>query len=135
MPPSESPEPDGKQAGHRWPVHLGLLLLTIVSVFWAWTNWALNEGEEPSLSNMYRGWTFAVPMMTILLAHELGHYIAAKIHKVPASMPYFIPMPFSPFGIWGADHRYACSNHLATCAARHRSRRPASAVRCLPSRS
>lgn len=40
--------------------------------------------------------------MTILLAHEFGHYFAAKIHKVPASLPYFIPMPFSPFGTWGA---------------------------------
>jgi membrane-associated protease RseP (regulator of RpoE activity) len=83
-------------------VHLGLFFATVVSVFWAGANWALQEGETSSLSNMWRGWTFAVPMMTILLAHEFGHYFAAKIHKVPASLPYFIPMPFSPFGTWGA---------------------------------
>ncbi len=42
-------------------------------------------------------------LLTILLAHEFGHYIAARIHKVDASLPYFIPMPLvSPFGTMGA---------------------------------
>lgn len=40
--------------------------------------------------------------MGILLAHEFGHYFAARIRHVPASLPYFLPMPFSPFGTWGA---------------------------------
>jgi membrane-associated protease RseP (regulator of RpoE activity) len=40
--------------------------------------------------------------MTILLAHELGHYFQARRYRVPASLPYFIPMPASPIGTMGA---------------------------------
>ena len=45
---------------------------------------------------------FSVPLMTILLAHEFGHYIAARIHRVPASLPYFVPLPLPPLGTMGA---------------------------------
>jgi membrane-associated protease RseP (regulator of RpoE activity) len=48
------------------------------------------------------GLRYSVPLMTILLSHELGHYIAAKIHRVPASPPYFIPLPLPPLGTMGA---------------------------------
>jgi membrane-associated protease RseP (regulator of RpoE activity) len=45
---------------------------------------------------------FAVGVMTILTAHELGHYLQARRYRVPASLPYFIPMPLSPVGTMGA---------------------------------
>lgn len=48
------------------------------------------------------GLAFSVPLMAILLAHELGHYIAARIHRVPSSPPYFIPLPIGPLGTLGA---------------------------------
>jgi membrane-associated protease RseP (regulator of RpoE activity) len=38
-----------------------------------------------------------------LLVHESGHYIAARVHRVPASLPYFLPLPvLNPFGTLGA---------------------------------
>ena len=40
--------------------------------------------------------------MTILVCHEMGHFLLAHRHGVYASLPYFIPMPFSPFGTFGA---------------------------------
>jgi membrane-associated protease RseP (regulator of RpoE activity) len=50
------------------------------------------------------GLTFSIPLMTILLCHEMGHYIAARIHRVPASLPYFVPLPpgIGMFGTMGA---------------------------------
>jgi membrane-associated protease RseP (regulator of RpoE activity) len=41
-------------------------------------------------------------IMSILLSHEMGHYIMARRNRVPASLPYFIPMPFLLFGTFGA---------------------------------
>jgi len=41
----------------------------------------------------------------VLGTHEFGHYFAAKIHKVKATLPYFIPFPsfgFLNFGTLGA---------------------------------
>lgn len=41
-------------------------------------------------------------VMAILLAHEMGHFLQAKRYGVPASPPFFIPFPISPFGTMGA---------------------------------
>jgi len=34
-----------------------------------------------------------VPLLLILVCHELGHYFTARAHGVDASLPYFIPLP------------------------------------------
>ena len=52
---------------------------------------------------IFSGWPFALSMMGILFAHEMGHYVACKIYGVPATPPFFIPAPFiSPLGTLGA---------------------------------
>ncbi|WP_297549682.1 site-2 protease family protein [Thermococcus sp.] len=46
--------------------------------------------------------SFSVSVMAIIGTHELGHKIAAAYHGVRATMPYFIPFPFSLIGTLGA---------------------------------
>ncbi len=48
------------------------------------------------------GLAFCLALMITLTAHELGHFIQAWRYRVPASLPYFIPMPLSPIGTMGA---------------------------------
>lgn len=49
------------------------------------------------------GLKFAGALLSILLAHESGHYVACRLYGVDATLPYFIPMP-PPFmaGTFGA---------------------------------
>ncbi len=86
--PVEAPAaPDAAAAPHtlRWKWNLALFVVTVASV------------------GVTGGATFATALLAILLTHEFGHYFAARWHGVPASLPYFIPLPLlSPFGTMGA---------------------------------
>ena len=44
---------------------------------------------------------YSVCLISILTAHEFGHYFAARYYRVPATLPYFIPFP-SLIGTLGA---------------------------------
>jgi membrane-associated protease RseP (regulator of RpoE activity) len=49
------------------------------------------------------GISYAVPLLAILLTHEFGHFVFARMHRVNASLPMFIPLPVvSLFGTMGA---------------------------------
>jgi len=77
-------------------INLILFLVTVVSVL---AVGALNEGAD-LLNDPFSftlGLPFALSFLGILLAHEFGHYFAAKYHKVAVTLPYFIPFPT----IWG----------------------------------
>ncbi|MBM3123931.1 MAG: site-2 protease family protein [Chloroflexi bacterium] len=85
-----------------------LFVLTVLSVMLAG---AQPEGPLPSdvggqilalIRAIFTGWPFALSLLGILLAHELGHYFMSRYHKTPATLPYFIPFPFSPLGTMGA---------------------------------
>ena len=39
------------------------------------------------------GANYALGIMGILTCHEMGHYLQARRYRVPASLPYFIPLP------------------------------------------
>jgi membrane-associated protease RseP (regulator of RpoE activity) len=39
------------------------------------------------------GLKFAAALLSILLAHEAGHYVACRRYGVDATLPFFIPMP------------------------------------------
>jgi len=48
------------------------------------------------------GLPFSLTLLTILLAHELGHYIACVYYGVEATLPYFLPSPMPVTGTFGA---------------------------------
>jgi membrane-associated protease RseP (regulator of RpoE activity) len=60
------------------------------------------QPERPLLENIISGLPFALTLIPILLAHELGHYIVSRRLGVPVTLPYFIPLPISPLGTMGA---------------------------------
>ena len=52
--------------------------------------------------NWERGLLYMGAVLGILLTHEMGHFVMALRHRIPASLPYFIPVPVIPFGTMGA---------------------------------
>ncbi|MDH3528736.1 MAG: site-2 protease family protein, partial [Acidobacteriota bacterium] len=50
------------------------------------------------------GLSFSCSLLFILIAHEMGHYIACRVYRVDATLPYFIPTPplIGPAGTLGA---------------------------------
>ncbi|MBN1654606.1 MAG: site-2 protease family protein [Deltaproteobacteria bacterium] len=88
------------EARPSWRLPLLLIFLTFVS-----TSFVGALREDPRFFeswNLAAGASFSLPLMAILLAHEFGHYLAAKKHGVLTSPPYFIPFPFFLLGTMGA---------------------------------
>jgi membrane-associated protease RseP (regulator of RpoE activity) len=91
-------------------VHIALFTLTFLTTAMAGALHAPG-GELPfGLGDFFTeplaildGFPFAITVMTILLCHEMGHYVLARAHRVDASLPYFIPAPPTLFtGTFGA---------------------------------
>jgi len=78
-----------------------LFVATLASVYlvygFQWT--AGNPLTDPEIAA--QAGRFAVGLMAILLAHEMGHYLVARHHGFRLSLPYFIPLPMA-FGTFGA---------------------------------
>ena len=92
-----------------------LFLATVVSTLSAGAQFAQDyaQGVAPFTSDfapwrslatlrlLLKGIPFSFTLMTILLAHELGHFFACRYYGIAASYPYFIPFP-TIFGTMGA---------------------------------
>jgi membrane-associated protease RseP (regulator of RpoE activity) len=50
---------------------------------------------------LLNGLAFSIPLLTILLSHELGHYVLCRRYGLPSTPPYFLPAPFA-LGTLGA---------------------------------
>jgi membrane-associated protease RseP (regulator of RpoE activity) len=79
----------------------GLFLVTVFTTLWAGAYqdhpdlfhpflgaWALLTERPAELLN---GIPFALTLLAILVTHELAHFVCSKLHRVPASLPLFIP--------------------------------------------
>jgi membrane-associated protease RseP (regulator of RpoE activity) len=72
---------------HRYWVHALLFLLTLFTA---------------TFFTFIGGWSYSIPILTILGAHEFGHYFYCRKYGVDASLPYFLPAPFPLTGTLGA---------------------------------
>lgn len=88
----------------RVALPLALFGLTCLSTFWTGSvrGEYLAGGDVRAVIDWSAGLTYMLCVMSILLAHEMGHFLTALYHRVPASLPYFIPMPLLPMGTMGA---------------------------------
>ncbi len=87
----------------RLHIHILLFAFTFITCLIAGTYWANQDYSE--VMNWHYGITYTVLILTFLSAHEFGHFIAARIHKVDATLPYYIPFPIPfvlNFGTLGA---------------------------------
>jgi membrane-associated protease RseP (regulator of RpoE activity) len=90
-----------ESAFSRYLLPVGLFGLTIFTTLWAGA-----YQDHPNLFHPFRGaWEllterpgelvngipFAATLLLILVTHELAHYVYSKRHRVPASLPLFIP--------------------------------------------
>jgi len=89
-----SPEPpaDSVLPKPRIRIHILLFFLTLLTTILAG---ALQEGVNPlkDPEQLYRGVPFSFALMSILLAHELGHYLISRKHGLNVTLPFFLPAP------------------------------------------
>lgn len=81
-------------------IHIVLFLATFLTTTAAG---AMQQGINPLIdpAGLLKGLSFSVTLMIILLGHEMGHYFTSRVHRVDATLPYFIPAP-SLVGTFGA---------------------------------
>ena len=106
-----------RAGGERWWRHAVLFLATLYTVTFAgavmagtipFDDWLTFFHHAPTTLAFWRSWTagltFSLPLLAILLCHEMGHYVTARRYLLDVSPPYFIPLPLVPsfIGTMGA---------------------------------
>lgn len=107
-----------RRAGHRpWQVALAwlLFLATLFTTTTLGAIWSVATHTEDStwmgarsIASVWgdphllrTGLSFSLPLLFILLCHELGHYLPCRRYGLPTTPPYFLPVPFA-LGTLGA---------------------------------
>lgn len=109
QPDSSTEEDEQESEFSRWALPLVLFFLTVFTTLWAGAYQAYSGTirgpgnflwEHPDM--LWNGIPFAGTLLFILVTHELGHFVLSKVHRVPASLPLFIPGPPHFIGTFGA---------------------------------
>ena len=87
-------------------INVILFLTTVCTTLFVGTVWMLGFEETRSSAApgtlellfdqpilLLEGLPFAVALLSILLAHEMGHYLTCRHYGIDATLPYFIPAP------------------------------------------
>ncbi len=97
--PDEIPDVQVRESKYKPVVNLLLFIATFFTTTYAGVQKGNTVGEL-----FLSGLSYSITVLSILLAHEFGHYCAARKFGVRATLPYFIPVirDLSPFGTMGA---------------------------------
>lgn len=76
-----------------WWLHLALLLATIATTMYAGAILLATDGTVSLGRALQAGGPFAFTLLLILGVHEMGHYLAARYHRIKVTLPFFIPLP------------------------------------------
>ena len=89
-----------------------LFVATCLSTFWVGcTHWeplapqyagSWNMVGRTIAANWAIGFDYMAAVVAILLTHEMGHFLQTVKHRIPASYPLCIPVPFTAIGTMGA---------------------------------
>jgi len=70
--------------------------------FKAIIDWDFFDIRIMMLANWDTGLAYMFFVILIIWLHEMGHFVATLIYRVPASYPFFLPLPINPIGTMGA---------------------------------
>jgi membrane-associated protease RseP (regulator of RpoE activity) len=79
-------------------------LLTTLPLRYLFLVWTAIQSLLTDPAYLKDGLSFSISLLFILISHEMGHYIACRIYRVDATLPFFIPTPpmIGPAGTFGA---------------------------------
>lgn len=95
-----------KKEKNNYILHFALLVFTFLTTTIAGAEWISGTMGPYEYTFLLKGLPYSLCMLFVIGSHEFGHYFAARIHKVKATLPYFLPCPpiagFLNFGTFGA---------------------------------
>jgi hypothetical protein len=108
-PEATGAEPVPAEQRPQWPIRRRVRLPVILFVLTAISTWfagsvnflpfdylaagSLMPLRQAIVAHWDNGLIYMVCIISILLAHEMGHFVYTVIYRVPASLPYFLPLP------------------------------------------